>query len=217
MHDVSDFSAQFQENRLAFALDAPWRITNEVRRLAMWPFIRTQFALNGIAWGQGWRILGMPLIQRHRGSVIRLGERITLRSWRSSNPLTPNHAVVLATRTSQAVIQIGDDCGFTGATLVAAERIEIGHRVQVGANSTIADTDFHPLTAAERARDFMAGAHAPIVIEDDVFIGMQSLILKGVTIGRGSVVGAGSVVTRNVPPGVVVAGNPARIIKHLES
>ena len=93
---------------------------------------------------------------------------------------------------------------------VAAERIVIGDRVQVGANSTIVDTDFHPLTAAERARDFLAGAHAPIIIEDDVFIGMNSLILKGlvlsrvevVTIGRGSVVGAGSVVTRNVPPGV---------------
>lgn len=94
--------------------------------------------------------------------------------------------------------------------LVAAERIQIGQRVQVGANCTIADTDFHPLTAAGRAQDFLAGAHAaPITIEDDVFIGMQCLILKGVTIGRGSVVGAGSVVTRDVPAGVVVAGNPA--------
>jgi acetyltransferase-like isoleucine patch superfamily enzyme len=90
-------------------------------------------------------------------------------------------------------------------------------RVQVGANSTIVDTDFHPLTPAGRARDFLAGAHAPIVIEDDVFIGMQSLILKGVTIGRGSVVGAGSVVTRDVPAGVVVAGNPATVVKELEN
>jgi acetyltransferase-like isoleucine patch superfamily enzyme len=55
------------------------------------------------------------------------------------------------------------------------------------------------------------------VIEDDVFVGMQSIILKGVTIGSGSVVGAGSVVTRNVPPGVVVAGNPAQVIKKLDA
>lgn len=63
--------------------------------------------------------------------------------------------------------------------LVAAERIQIGHRVQVGANSTIVDTDFHPLTPEGRAQDFLAGAHASIVIEDDVFICMQSLIRKG--------------------------------------
>jgi len=101
----------------------------------------------------------------------------------------------------------------------------------------LGEASFHPLTAAGRAQDFLAGAHAsrprarprgtrhwarlstgaPIVIEDDVFIGMNSLILKGVTIGRGSVVGAGSVVTRDVPPGVVVAGNPAVVVKELES
>lgn len=77
-------------------------------------------------------------------------------------------------------------------------------------------TDFHPLTPAAGVQDFLAGAHAPIVIEDDVFIGMQSLIRKGVTIGRGSVVGAGSVVTRDVPAGVV-AGNPATVVKELEN
>ena len=216
MLDSSDFSAQFREKRLISALDMPWRIAGEVCRIGAIPVIRLFFSLHGVAWGRGWRILGMPVIQRHRGSVIVLGHRVTLRSWRGSNPLAPNHPVVLATRSADAVIQIGDDCGFTGVTLVAAERIQIGHRVQVGANSTIVDTDFHPLTAEARARDFLAGAHAPIMIEDDVFIGLQSLILKGVTIGRGSVVGAGSVVTRDVPPGVVVAGNPARIIKHLD-
>ena len=57
------------------------------------------------------------------------------------------------------------------------------------------------------------GAMAPGVIEDDVFIGMNCLILKGVVIGRGSVVGAGSVVTGNIPPGVMGAGNPARVIR----
>jgi galactoside O-acetyltransferase len=59
----------------------------------------------------------------------------------------------------------------------------------------------------------LAGKHAPVIIEDDVFVGMHSLILKGVTIGRGSVVGAGSVVSRDVPPGVIVAGNPAQVIR----
>ena len=210
-----DFATQFKRNRLALFLEAPWRITTEVRRLLLLPYIQAFFWANGLHCGAGCRILGTPMIQRLRGSTIILGARVTLRSWPASNPLVPNHPVVLATRKRGALIQIGDDCGLTGTTLVAAERIQIGNRVQVGANSTIVDTDFHPLTVEERARDFLNGAHAPVIIEDDVFIGMQSLILKGVTIGRGSVVGAGSVVVKDVPAGVIVAGNPARVVKEL--
>ena len=216
MHQSSDFAAQFRRNRLAIAFEAPWRITNEFRRLIVLPYVYVGLNINGIVSGPGCRWLGAPIIQKVRGSTITIGQHVTFRSWPVSNPLAPNHPVVLATRKPGAIIQIGDDCGFTGTTLVAAERIQIGCRVQVGANSTIVDTDFHPLTAAERAQDFLAGAHAPVVIEDDVFIGMNSLILKGVTIGRGSVVGAGSVVTKDVPAGVVVAGNPARVVKRLE-
>jgi acetyltransferase-like isoleucine patch superfamily enzyme len=71
------------------------------------------------------------------------------------------------------------------------------------------DTDFHPLDPQARRLDTQPSKTAPVFIEDDVFIGTNSLILKGVIIGRGSVVGAGSVVRQDVPPGVVVAGNPA--------
>jgi acetyltransferase-like isoleucine patch superfamily enzyme len=105
---------------------------------------------------------------------------------------------------------------MTGATVVAAERVEIGSRVQIGATVTIVDTDFHPLHPDVRRRDILAGEHAPVTIEDDVFVGMNSLILKGVTIGAGAVVGAGSVVARDVPPAVIVAGNPARVVRKLD-
>lgn len=204
------YNRQFDE-----LFNAPWRIQNELRRLAALPYIRLLFRLHGIDWGQRWRIFGMPIIQRYRGSRMEFGDGLILRSWYASNPLAPNHPVVLATRRPQAVLRIGRDCGFTGTTLVVAERIEIGDRVAVGANVTLTDTDFHPLDPLERQRDFLAGRHAPVIIEDDVFIGMQSLVLKGVTIGRGSVVGAGSVVVRNVPPGVIVAGNPARVVRRV--
>jgi acetyltransferase-like isoleucine patch superfamily enzyme len=197
-------------------LDTPWRASNELRRLLALPFIRLMFNLKGVSWGRAWRILGMPLIQRHRGSTINLGDGLTLRSWATSNPLTPNHAVVLATRTPTAVITIGNDCGLTGATLVAAERIEIGDRVLIGSNTTIVDTDFHPLDQQERREHVNNGKHRAVKIESDVFIGMNSLILKGVRIGQGSVIGAGSVVTKDVPPNVIVAGNPAQIVHHFE-
>lgn len=144
-----------------------------------------------------------------------LGDGLELRSWKASNPLAPSHPVVLATRRASARIQVGHGCGFTGATIVAATSVIIGDRVLVGANSTIVDTDFHPLTRAGREADILAGACAPVTIHDDAFIGMHCLILKGVTIGANSVIAAGSVVTRDVPPNVIAAGNPARVVKTL--
>lgn len=197
---------------VAAALDAPWTALNELRRYLALPVIWLRWRALGLRWGRRWHLYGMPIIQRFRGSQIELGDGLELRSWRSTNPLAPNHPVVLATRSARAEIRVGSDVGMTGATLVAAERIIIGDRVLIGANTTIVDTDFHPLDPAARRRDMLAGAHAPVTVEDDVFIGMHCLILKGVRIGCGSVVGAGSVVSRDVPPGVIVAGNPARVV-----
>lgn len=197
-------------NLLADIQAMPWRLKNEGRRILSYPYIRSAFAYHGVAWGSGWRILGMPIIQRHRESDILLGDGLSLRSWPRTNPLVPNHPVVLATRTASAVLRIGNDCGLTGTTIVAAEEVVLGDRVLIGANVTVADTDFHPLTPEGRAVDINAGKHAPIYVGDDVFVGMNSLVLKGVTIGPGSVVGAGSVVTRDVPARTIVAGNPAR-------
>ena len=146
---------------------------------------------------------------------MRFGRGLRLRSSVHSNPLGPNHPVILCTWQAGAVLEIGDDFGMTGGSIVAAQRIAIGSRVAVGANTTIIDTDFHPLHPAERCLHPQDAKTAPVVIEDDVFVGMNCLILKGVTIGRGSVVGAGSVVTRDVPSGSIVAGNPAHVVATL--
>jgi acetyltransferase-like isoleucine patch superfamily enzyme len=136
-------------------------------------------------------VFGAPVIQRVRGSEIVIGDGVELRSSLQSNPLAPNHPVILATRTSHATIRIGNDCGLTAATIVAAERVELGERVLVGANATIVDTDFHPLDPVARRERHAPGRHAAVRIEDDVFIGMNSIILKGTTLGAGCVVGAG--------------------------
>jgi acetyltransferase-like isoleucine patch superfamily enzyme len=102
---------------------------------------------------------------------------------------------------------------MTGGTICASEKIIIGDRVTVGANSTIVDTDFHPLQPNLRQAQPQGAEGSAVTIEDDVFIGMNCLILKGVTIGYGSVIGAGSVVTQSVPASMVVAGNPAKVIR----
>jgi len=194
----------------------PWTLWTELRRIATWPIIWLTFWRHGVQWGRRWRIFGRPIIQRHRGSTIDLGDGLALRSSLRSNPLSPYHPVVLSTRSTSAVISVGSDCGFTGATLVAEERIEIGNRVLIGANASLVDTNFHPLPPDRRRAAPNAGAHAPITVGDDVFIGMNSLILKGVTLGDGCVVGAGSVVSSDVPPYTVVAGNPATVVRELD-
>jgi acetyltransferase-like isoleucine patch superfamily enzyme len=195
------------------ALHSPWKIRNEIERWLLLPWIRTVLALNGIAWGEGWRIYGVPIIQRHRDSVMQFGPCLQLRSALRSNPLGPNHPVFLVTWQAAAVLKVGADFGMTGGVICAADSITIGDRVAIGANSTLIDTDFHPLDYRRRQEHPADARTAPIVIEDDVFVGMHCLILKGVRLGQGCVIGAGSVVARDVPPGMIAAGNPAQVLK----
>jgi acetyltransferase-like isoleucine patch superfamily enzyme len=143
---------------------------------------------------------------------MQFGSHLQLRSSPRSNPLGPNRPVILATWSAGAVLEIGDWFAMTGGTICAAESVRIGHGVTVGANTVVVDTDFHPLSVDHRQRSPNQALTAPITIEDDSFIGTQCLILKGVTLGRGCVVGAGSVVTGDVPAGAISAGNPARVI-----
>ena len=178
---------------------------------------RIVFALAGVRWGRGWHLYGVPIIQKHRRSTLIIGDGLSLRSFAQSNALGPCHPVILTTRRPGARLVIGRGFAMTGGTVCAEQSITIGDDVWVGANSTITDTDFHPLDLETRLARPLDGATAPVVIEDGAFIGMQALILKGVTIGARSVIGAGSVVTSDIPPGVIAAGNPARIIRPLDS
>ena len=195
------------------SFDTPWKVWNEIARRITYPWTRFIFMLNGIPWGFGWKIYGTPIVQKHRRSHMYFGDGLSLRSTTSSNPLGPNHPVILCTWQKGANLEVGDNFAMTGGSLVSALSITIGNDVSIGANSSLMDTDFHPLVPMIREIDPDAGQAAPIIVESNVFIGMNCIILKGVTIGCGSVVGAGSVVTDNVPPGMIAAGNPARVIK----
>ena len=191
----------------------PWKAGNEIRRWLILPL--AWWRLRGLDAGADWRCYGLPIIQRHRQSEVRIGRRMELRSSPTSNPLAPNHPVIFSTRRPGASLSIGDDFGMTGGSLVCDQRISIGDRVWVGANAIITDTDFHPLDHEKRQRNPLDANTAPVAIEDDVFIGMNALVLKGVTLGAGSVVAAGCVVTRDVPPRGVVVGNPARVVREV--
>jgi acetyltransferase-like isoleucine patch superfamily enzyme len=119
-----------------------------------------------------------------------------------------------------AVIEIGDYSYIANASLACTSRITVGNRVFIAGGVTIVDCDFHPLAAAERLFDSIAVSPVgdrtrrpfikaqPVIIEDDVWIGYNATILKGVRIGAGAVIAPGSVVTRDVEPNTIASGNP---------
>jgi acetyltransferase-like isoleucine patch superfamily enzyme len=159
-------------------------------------------------------LTGMPIIVAKAGSSISIGNNVVLCSLSKQTALGVNHPCILRTMQADATLQIGDGCKISGCSICAAKSVTLGQRVFLGANVTIADTDFHSLSVVQRnsPADIEGAVVKPVVIEDDVFIGTNAIILKGVTLGRGSVVGAGSVVTHSCPANSIVAGNPARIV-----
>ena len=147
---------------------------------------------------------------RDPGLVI--GNRVKVYTWAEFNTEAGGY------------IEIGDDSVLVGPIFMCGESIVIGRRVIVSYNVTIADSDFHPLDPEERKLDAIANAPSgdrsrrpalvtrPVVIEDDVWIGIGAIILKGVRIGRNARIGAGAVITKDVPPGATANGNPAQIV-----
>jgi len=204
-----------KNNMIKEYIKTPWKIYNELSRILISPLVRLLFWVNRINYPSNSKFYGLPLIQKHKNSVIIFGNSLQVRSSLNSNPLGPYHKTIFATWVSKSTLKIGENFGITGGAICSSYDIAIGDNVRVGANCTIIDSDFHPLDSSERLISPKSANFAPIRIENDVFIGMNSIILKGVQIGEGSVIGAGSVVVESVPSNVVVAGNPAKIIKEL--
>jgi maltose O-acetyltransferase len=111
-----------------------------------------------------------------------------------------------------ATITIGPNSFLNrGVVICAAERVAVGARVRLGDHACVYDTNLHPVDKADDARP------RPVSIGDDVWIGRNAVILPGVEVGAGSVVGANAVVTRSFGAGLLIAGNPARVVKTLDT
>jgi len=143
---------------------------------------------------------------------LRVGHHVTI--WRTNLAVEPN-----------GMIEIGDFCYLTNASFICSDRITLGSHVFVAGGATIVDSDFHPIAPAARMADTIALSSRgdrtrrpriesrPVVIEDDVWIGYNATILKGVRIGKGAIIAPGAVVTHDVPAGATVAGNPACLME----
>jgi len=158
--------------------------------------------------------MGMPLFRRAEHSFINIGTDCNFRSlrrWTGQVGLT--RPCTIQTLRAGARLIIGNHCGFSSTAVSAAESIEIGENVLCGANVIVTDTDWHCVNPEHRIDHIPPSA--PVFIKNNVWLGMNVIILKGVTIGENTVVAAGSIVTKDLPEGVVAAGHPAKIVRHL--
>lgn len=140
---------------------------------------------------------------------IRIGEKVTLNG---VNTFSTNNAA------ERPVLTIGDHC-YIGhqVSISVASSVTIGNRCAIADRVMISDNDGHPLDPYLRAAGVPAPNESvrPVVLEDDVWVCSRAVVLKGVRIGAGAVIAAGAVVTHDVPPLTVSAGNPARVVKEI--
>jgi acetyltransferase-like isoleucine patch superfamily enzyme len=148
------------------------------------------------------------------GSIV-IGKNFHAVSTRKRSFFTlfsPCHLTVIG----NAEIILGEHVGLNGTTIVARKKISIGDNTMIGPNTIIADHDGH-VAWPPSERWTKSGAVAEVIIENDVWIGMNCIILKGVRICSGSVIAAGSIVIEDVDPNSLYAGNPAKKIKQLSA
>jgi acetyltransferase-like isoleucine patch superfamily enzyme len=162
-----------------------------------------------IKMGYQCQFYGVTHFKRYPRSKIIIGKHCTFRSSFRSNFVGLNRACGLSTHNKTAIISIGNNCGFSGASIGAYESIKIGDQVNIGANTTITDFDWHPVRTTGKM------ASAPIVIEENVWLGANCIVLKGVHIGKNTIVAANSVVTRSLPENVLAGGVPAHVLRSL--
>ncbi len=180
------------------SINTPWKAVNEILmylfRIPVLIYLRW---ISFVDVKKESKFYGFPLVMRHKNSKILIGERFENRNWWFSNPLGINHPTIMCTWNKGAQIVIGNDVGISGGSIVASQKIEIGNGTIIGANTTIIDTDFHPLKSERRRYDKDNVQSQSIRIGNNVFIGMNCVILKGSDIPNNSIVPAGSVVRRN--------------------
>lgn len=151
---------------------------------------------------------GRPLMFCRLGGEIIIGNNFRAISNSNGNPVGIFHRVIISAKGENAMVKIGNNVGLSGVSINCWSNISIGNNVIIGGGAAIWDTDFHPAAYLTRREKPNEGKTSPIFIGDEVFIGSRAIILKGVSIGARSVIAAGAVVHKSVPPDSLVFGNP---------
>lgn len=172
-------------------------------------FYKFYFFLAGISGGKKIKVCGKLSLFITTGSKIHIGSNCQFNSINYYNHLGINHNCIISTECKDANIYIGNNCGFSGTSINCFKSIIIGDNVKCGANTNIMDSDFH-------LDDARTHPPRPIRIGNNVWLGTNVTVMKGVTIGENTIIGANSIVTHDIPPSVIAAGNPCKVIKNIK-
>lgn len=183
-------------------------------RIKLYPRInRMTLKAHGVVFGKNLCVPG-KVLWSICGGKIKIGDNFYFSSGYGVNPISSNLQGAIYMEKG-ASLKIGNNVGMSSTRMWIHDSVTIGDNVKIGACVLITDTDAHPLDYLARRSSNEGTKSAPIVIEDDVWVGAHSIILKGITIGVRSIIGAGSVVVRSIPADCVAAGNPCKVIKSI--
>jgi len=162
----------------------------------------------GVELGKKCSFHGPVSFKRYPSSHILIGNDCRFNSAPGSNRIGINRPCMITTLKPGAEIRIGSGCGFSGTVIASGNKIVLGKNVRCGANILIMDTDWHD-------DDPRIEPDEPVKIGSNAWLGANVTILKGVEIGDGTIIGAGSLVAKSLPAGVLAAGMPAKVIRFL--
>ncbi len=167
-------------------------------------------ATKGVRLGKNVKFSGIARIHRFPNSKINIDNNCRFNSSKGSVKIGLTKPCSLVTMRKDSQINIGKNVGSTSVTIAAASNITVGDNVLLGANSFIMDTDWHNTSPDQRqSYDILS---RPVIIENNVFLGYNCIVLKGVNIGENSVIGANSVVINSIPPNSIAFGNPCKVM-----
>ena len=179
------------------------------------PIAKIIFHLNGVKVGDGLHVNGIIQVLVTRRGRVTIGDGLRLNSGQKFNVIGRQQKCIFWVEGS---LTIKNNAGLSSTAIICNHQITIGNNVIIGGNTVIYDTNFHsldPKLRCDSTKDRPSAKWGAVIIEDNVFIGAHTTILKGVTIGENSVIGACSVVSKNIPANEIWAGNPAQFIRKI--
>lgn len=173
--------------------------------------------LNGVVLDTGFKSKGIPCVDVSLGGSFIVGKNFKMNNGKRYNKIGRQQQCFFIVG-KKGQLKIGNNVGISSTAIVCEKNIRIGDFVKIGGNVVIYDTDFHALDSnlrRESESDIYNANRQNVIIENNVFIGAHSTILKGVHIGENSIIGAGSVVTKSIPDNEIWGGNPAKFIRNI--
>ncbi len=197
-----------------------YKVINKIFRVLMktqWVITFLKLKLNGVKFSSDFKSNGIPICHIDLDAEVSIGYKFKMNNGLLNNMIGRQQPCFFVVAKG-GELNIKNNVGISATAIVCWSKVEIGNNVRIGGGTVIYDTDHHSLDYKERTAVPEIKENiktSPVIIKDNVFIGANSTILKGVTIGENSIIGACSVVTKNVPKNEIWAGNPARFIKSL--